>query len=109
MQVFETRTQWSRYALTQPEVTDPAQGGKYNTTEIHCTEFFPAVRWGKPAALLVSQSCLTDYALVCWQSIAAFSSSCISLQQSGLSECELLVQIIVGSSRLCRKENQYLA
>lgn len=44
-QVFETRAQWSRYALTQPEAVHDSQGGRFNTTELHCTEYFPAVRW----------------------------------------------------------------
>ena len=49
-QVFETRAQWSRYALTQPEVMAPGQGGRFNTTELHCTEYFPAARWGAAVA-----------------------------------------------------------
>lgn len=50
LQVFEVRAQWSRYALTQPETRAPEQGGRFNTTELHCTEYNPAVRWGMPAA-----------------------------------------------------------
>ena len=46
-QVFETRAQWSRYALTQPEAIAAEQGGRFNTTELHCTEYFPGVRWGE--------------------------------------------------------------
>ena len=48
MQVFEVRAQWSRYALTQPLAIAPQQGGRFNTTELHCTEYYPAVRWGAP-------------------------------------------------------------
>ena len=57
VQVFETRTQWSRYALTQEEVVDPSQGGRFNTTEIHCTEFFPAVRWGAHCPVCTASWC----------------------------------------------------
>ena len=44
--MFVTRADWSRRALTQPEMMDPKMGGKFNTTEIHCTEYHPAVRAG---------------------------------------------------------------
>lgn len=58
-QVFETRAQWSRYALTQPEAVHDSQGGRFNTTELHCTEYFPAVRWGAfPAVCTVSAAAL---------------------------------------------------
>lgn len=46
VQVFEVRAQWSRYALTQPEVVAPEQEGRFNTTELHCTEYYPAARVG---------------------------------------------------------------
>ncbi len=41
--VFVTRAAWTRLALTQPEVVAPTQGGRFNTTEIHCTVYHPAV------------------------------------------------------------------
>ena len=35
---FIVRAQFARYALTQPEAME---GGRFNATEIHCTEYFP--------------------------------------------------------------------
>ena len=64
--MFETRTQWSRYALTQPEVVHPAQGGRFNTTEIHCTEFFPAVRWGAAPVLSASKAQCSELMQLEW-------------------------------------------
>lgn len=48
--MFVTRSSWSRLALTQPEIVDPKQGGRFNTTEIHCTEYHPAIRKGDLSA-----------------------------------------------------------
>lgn len=62
MQVFVTRADWSRRALTQPEMMDPKMGGKFNTTEIHCTEYHPAVRAGTPPPPLLFHPLLTPNA-----------------------------------------------
>ena len=60
LQVFVTRADWSRRALTQPEMMDAKQGGRFNTTEIHCTEYHSAVRKGKLELSLIAA--LTDLA-----------------------------------------------
>ena len=41
---FITRAQFARYALTQPEAV--LDGGRFNTTEIHCTEYYPGITGG---------------------------------------------------------------
>ena len=38
---FVIRAQFARYALTQPVAV--LDGGRFNTTEIHCTEYYPGV------------------------------------------------------------------
>ena len=58
MQVFVTRADWSRRALTQPEMMDPIQGGRFNTTEIHCTEYHSAVRKGVLHSSLLPKQCV---------------------------------------------------
>ena len=47
---FIVRAQFARYALTQPEALE---GGRFNTTEIHCTEYFPGTHGCEPPALAV--------------------------------------------------------
>lgn len=41
---FDVRAQFARYALTQPQAVD--DGGRFNATELHCTEYFPGTTAG---------------------------------------------------------------
>lgn len=75
---FDVRAQFARYALTQPEAI--ADGGRFNTTELHCTEYFPgttAAQYGLPFTGTSALSILmlndflyyldqTDVAMITW-------------------------------------------
>ena len=58
LQVLVTRAAWSRLALTQDKILQSSNAGRFNTTEIHCTEYHPAIRKGELPSL-----CLTLIAL----------------------------------------------
>ena len=46
---FVVRAQFARYALTQPVAV--LDGGRFNTTEIHCTEYFSGTLGCEPLLL----------------------------------------------------------
>lgn len=50
---FDTRAQFARYALTQPEAM--ASNGRFNTTEMHCTEYYPGISAGARGPILASK------------------------------------------------------
>ena len=58
---FDVRAQFARYALTQPQAV--ADRGRFNTTELHCTEYYPGVTAGLPRHLILhdlDKSCHDD-------------------------------------------------